>query len=219
MSALVAYDNSPFMGDRRTRDAATIVSGALMQFLFLRGQTPTSNGFAQPVQGSSTRSAPALVIEPMGVSTAEAILELRRLSGLTWDELANAFGVSRRAVHHWASGSTLTPEHLKKVHRALHMVRRLSQGASADLRERLLTPLVSGTTGLDLLRAGDYDGVEWAIGGVQAPTAFSTVPPRASGSQPPLSAALATLEDRPVRSVRSSRVVKTVRIGKATDPR
>lgn len=220
MSALVAYvDNSPFMGDRRARDAATIVSGALMQILFLRGQAPTSNGFAQPVQGSSTRSAPALVIEPMGVSTAEAILELRRLSGLTWDELANAFGVSRRAVHHWASGSTLTPAHLLQVHQALHVVRRLSHGVSSALRERLLTPLVSGTTGLDLLRAGDYDGVERALGGVHAATALAWVPPRESGTPPPLSAALATLEDRPVRSARSSRVVRAVRIGKATDPR
>ena len=51
MSALVAYVGaSPFMGDRRARDAATIVSGALMQILFLQGQAPTSNGFAQPVQ-------------------------------------------------------------------------------------------------------------------------------------------------------------------------
>lgn len=220
MSALVAYiDPMPPRNDRHARNAVTVVSGALMQFLFLRGHAPTSNGFAQPVEGSSTRTAPALVFEPMGVSTAEAVLELRRLSGLTWDELASVFGVSRRALHHWASGSTLTPAHLHQVHQVLHLVRRLSLGVSDALRARLLTPSVSGATGIDLLRAGDYAGVERAFGGASLEARLSTMAAGDVSAHLPLSAALATLEDRPVRSVRSSRIARAVRVTKAIDPR
>lgn len=220
MSALVAYvDSMPLRADRHARDAVTVVSGALMQFLFLRGHAPTSNSFAQPVEGSSTRSTPALVIEPMGVSTAEAVLEVRRLSGLTWDELASVFGVSRRALHHWASGSTLTPAHLHQVHRVLHLTRRLSQGTSDTMRLRLLTPSVSGATGIDLLRACDYDGVELLFGGAGLEAGPSAMAAGDVPSHLPLSVALATLEDRPVRSARTSRIGTAVRAGKATDPR
>ena len=37
-------------------------------------------------------------------STAEAIMEIRRRSGLTWQELGDLFDVSRRSIHHWANG-------------------------------------------------------------------------------------------------------------------
>src|SRR6185503_7037508 len=36
-----------------------------------------------------------------------AIMEIRRLSGMTWEQLANLFEVSRRTVHFWASGKAL----------------------------------------------------------------------------------------------------------------
>ena len=43
------------------------------------------------------------------LSDRGAIAELRRLSGLTWDQLARLFNVSRRALHFWASGKPMTP--------------------------------------------------------------------------------------------------------------
>lgn len=220
MSALVAYfEPSPLAGPRRTR-MPTIVSGALIQILVLQGHPPTSNSFAQPIEGSATRTAPPLVIEttPQPTSTAEAVLELRRLSGLTWDELAYAFDVSRRALHHWASGSSLAPAHLQHVHQALYLVQRASHGASAALRERFLTPLPSGDTALDLMRARNYSAAEQALGRKAALPATSVAAGPAD-THPPLVAALSTLEDRPFQSVRSSRVARTIRVGKANEPR
>jgi DNA-binding XRE family transcriptional regulator len=41
--------------------------------------------------------------------------EIRRRSALTWDQLASIFAVSRRAVHHWASGKAASVEHTEKV--------------------------------------------------------------------------------------------------------
>ena len=42
-----------------------------------------------------------------GVSPGAAIAELRRVSGLTWDQLARLVGVSRRTLHFWASGTAV----------------------------------------------------------------------------------------------------------------
>lgn len=63
-------------------------------------------------------------------STAARIAELKDVSGLTWGQLAALFGVTRRAVHHWARGSNMTAGHIERLEE-LHT--RLSRGAfSAD---------------------------------------------------------------------------------------
>lgn len=219
MNAMIAYADSPggSLVAKSRESAALIISSALLQMLFLRGEAPTSNGFAQPLPAVSTRSTPANVIEP-GVTagaTAEAVLELRRLSGLTWDELAGIFGVSVRAMHHWASGNTMRAEHVGHLFTVLHIVRGLSRGSSVDVRARLLAPSAAGKTGLDLLCAADGDNADLIIAAL-AGAGTTTGAPQASEMQAaPLIAALSTLEDRPVRSVRTSRIAKRVRVGKA----
>ena len=40
----------------------------------------------------------------------KAVMELRRRSGLTWDQLGQIFGVTRRTMHFWASGQPLATE-------------------------------------------------------------------------------------------------------------
>jgi transcriptional regulator with XRE-family HTH domain len=219
---MVAYSNpyaSSFVA--KSRDTtAVIVSGALLHLLFLRGEAPTSNGFAQPVPILSTRSAPPMAIEPVAAaaSTAEAVLELRRLSGLTWEELAGVFDVSRRSVHHWASGNAMTAEHIQHLYIALHLVRRLTSGSSADVRGKLLAPSATGETGLDLLRAVDSENADRTLAAL-ALLATPTAPlPHTESIEPSLIAALSTLEDRPVQSVRTSRIVKPLRARKADDP-
>ena len=44
---------------------------------------------------------------PKSQSTGTSIMELRRLSGLTTDQLARIFNVDRRSLHFWASGKRL----------------------------------------------------------------------------------------------------------------
>src|SRR5690348_926812 len=48
-------------------------------------------------------------------TTREAILEIRRRAGLTWEELADLFDVSRRSVHHWANGKAVTADHEQRI--------------------------------------------------------------------------------------------------------
>jgi len=47
------------------------------------------------------------------VASAQAVLDLRAESGLTWDQLGRLFGVSRRAVHLWASGKRMNSRNIE----------------------------------------------------------------------------------------------------------
>lgn len=48
-------------------------------------------------------------------SQAEAVRLLRERSGLTWDELAQLFGVQRRTVHCWAVGARMPSKHTARL--------------------------------------------------------------------------------------------------------
>lgn len=90
-------------------------------------------------------------------STATAVLEIRRLSGLTWEHLADLFDVSRRSVHHWASGKPVNAEHEQALRGVLTVLRHLDRGDPAATRALLLTSARDGNSVLDLLKAGSYE--------------------------------------------------------------
>jgi len=222
VTTIVEYSNPYVSFAAKSRDtAASIVSGALLQMMFLRGEAPTSNGFAQPVPVLSTRSTPPMTIEAEvpTAATAKAVLDLRRLSGLTWEELASVFSVSRRAVHHWASGNAMSAAHIQHLFTALRLVRRLSRGASADVRARLLAPSATGQTGLDLLRVVDSENADRTLATLAAVVAVPAEPLQgAESGEPSLIAALSQRHDPPVQPVPTSRIIKPLRTGKAVDP-
>jgi hypothetical protein len=59
--------------------------------------------------GSTSPASPETPTFPS--SSARLIRDLKSRSGLTWDQLAGVFGVSRRAAHGWASGARLNAQH------------------------------------------------------------------------------------------------------------
>ena len=89
-------------------------------------------------------------------TTAMAVMEVRRRSDLTWDELGGLFGVSRRNVHLWANGQAPSAANEGVIRQTLTAIRHLDQGSAADTRALLFTPDVAGVTALDLLRGGQY---------------------------------------------------------------
>ena len=205
----------------RPRKTTTVVSGSLTRALFLLGLAPTSNGFPVPVQQSATSAAPPLVIDPRPAvpSIAEAVLEMRRISGLTWDEVAGLFGVTRRAIHHWANGSSLKPEHIRQVHEVLRVIRLTAWPSTEETRSALLTPLAAGQTPVELLKAQDFEGVIASLGTNNRP-AFAVPRRQTSSPHPPNpSAFLSGLHDRPLKPAASSGVAKTVRPSRKLDPR
>ena len=98
-------------------------------------------------------------IEPVpSESTGEAVLEIRRRSGLTWEELGELFEVSRRSLHHWASGKPASAEHERKIRRMLASIRWLDQGDQAATRARLLAVDEHlGVSVFDLWKQGRFE--------------------------------------------------------------
>ena len=96
-------------------------------------------------------------------ATRRTVSELRRISGLTWRELGNLLGVSRRSVHYWASGKPLGADNEERLKRVLDIVRAAHRGSARRTRAVLLDA-GDGTTPLDMLAAQRFDDARLALG-------------------------------------------------------
>ncbi|RME42514.1 MAG: XRE family transcriptional regulator, partial [Deltaproteobacteria bacterium] len=106
------------------------------------------------LSGTSATLPTAPTAGPADARTALA--EFRRLSGLTWDQLAQVFGVSRRILHLWASGKPLGAPNEEHLRRLLAVLRRADRGAAGANRALLLTEH-EGTIPIDLLVEHRYE--------------------------------------------------------------
>ncbi len=108
----------------------------------------------------TTAGAPAVE----AASAGAAIGDLRRLSGLTWEQLARLFNVNRRSLHFWASGKAMTPSNEEHLQRLIAVVRKIDRGSASENRTLLLGVRDDGSFPFDLLAAGDYDRVVSLLG-------------------------------------------------------
>ena len=111
-------------------------------------------GTSASPEGLATEPMPSRVAED---GTARAILELRRLSGLGWEQVADLLEVTRRTVHFWSSGRPINAANAERVQRTLAALRFADLGTASENRALLLTPQGDGTLLLDLLREQAYD--------------------------------------------------------------
>ena len=70
-------------------------------------------------------------------TTSELIRAAHDTSGLTWDQISGLFDVSRRAVHHWASGGRVTARHTEMIAAFARLVDS-APGESAEMRRTWL---------------------------------------------------------------------------------
>ena len=92
------------------------------------------------------------------------INELRKTSGLTWEQVAKLFNVSRRSIHFWASGQPLASDNEEKLNRLLGVIRYIDRGSASLNRKLLLNPNADGELPLDQLISGEYDKVKENLG-------------------------------------------------------
>jgi transcriptional regulator with XRE-family HTH domain len=111
---------------------SSFVAMPLVRYVDAAGATTGTGGFLAP-------HPPA---EP---STAEAIGRLRDRSGLSWDQLAGMFGVSRRSVHKWAGGGALNAGHTARLRHLTQLVGGLGPTPAA-VRAQLFMPDRNGAT-------------------------------------------------------------------------
>lgn len=125
-------------------------------FLFVPTGTSASmhDGLQRPVTRGEQTNAGKVFQQRERRKAADALLELRHISGLTWDQLARLFNVSRRAVHFWASGQPLSAEKEEKLHQVLAAVEQIDRGTPEENRLTILTPDQDGQSPFDLLSGG-----------------------------------------------------------------
>lgn len=88
---------------------------------------------------SSDAEPPSIAAEHV-VGIPEQVRRLRDYSGLTWDQIAKLFGVSRRSVHLWASGKRMNAGHEKTLFDLLSIVDRLPASSADARRVAMLRP-------------------------------------------------------------------------------
>lgn len=144
-----------------------------------------------------------------------AIGDLRRLSGLTWDQLSRIFGVSRRALHFWASGKQMAPSNEEQLQRVLAVVRKIDRGSPSDTRAALLGVREDGTIPFDLLVDGDYERVIAVLGhGEGRPATSPTLSheARAARAPSPPEVLVDALQDRIHVTSGAHRAAKSVKV-------
>lgn len=83
---------------------------------------------------------------------AELICSLRERSGLTWEVLAKTLGVSRRSLHMWAAGATVTPAHRLVMKRFEELLDSFGPLSPAEIKAKLLERPASGKAPIDQFR-------------------------------------------------------------------
>jgi DNA-binding transcriptional regulator YiaG len=148
-------------------------------------------------------------------STQQAVNELRKLSGLTWEQIATLFNVSRRSVHFWASGEALSSANEEKLNRTLDTVEYISRGSASSNRSLLMGIADDGKSYLELLAAGEFDRVKHLLGAGNAsakPKLGQLSPAAELLRVPPNPADLVdALQDSIHQEVGKSRVAKSMR--------
>lgn len=166
---------------------------------------------SQRTADQTTAGASVFVTAPSGA----AIGELRRLSGLTWDQLARLFNVSRRSLHFWASGKSMTPSNEEHLQRLLAVVRKVDRGSASANRAMLLGVREDGNLPFDLLAVGDYERVLSLLGPIEgrwvSPPKLSEEARTARAPQSP-EELVGALQDRIHRDGGTARAAKSVRV-------
>lgn len=88
--------------------------------------------------GTSSTAASVLRDEVEELSIPSILQKIRKRTALTWEQLGLIFGVSRRAVHHWANGNPVTAYNQMKVRSLLEETEAYENLEPFVARTRLL---------------------------------------------------------------------------------
>lgn len=147
-----AYDRVLELGIRQVSSLVDLVDFLQRRILFADG---------------TSSSAHVISLEPAicrELSGNELLYEVKRLSGLSWELIAQLVGVSRRSVHNWASGENINLEHNQRLGRILTTMRFIDNGDTERNTALLMSPANNSSTYFELMKAGHYDEVKSLAG-------------------------------------------------------
>ncbi len=112
-------------------------------------------GYEPPCVTGSTETLVCAPVEP-DVTTKSAIVEIRSRTGLTMNQLAAMFGVTRKAVHLWREGGRVNATNAARILRTLSVIRDLDDLTPSSLRDLLIATAQDGQSVLELLSREEY---------------------------------------------------------------
>jgi DNA-binding transcriptional regulator YiaG len=176
--------------------------------LHLAALSMTTSGVKLELDGTALPQ-PTLPIK----TTQQTVNELRKISGLTWEQLAQLFNVSRRSIHFWASGQQLSAKNEAKLNQSLDTVQYISRGSASINRSLLMEIASNGKSHLELLKTGEYNQVRDSIGAGNIPRSPKTAQPtkEKSSTLPNPGDLVDALQDSIHREVGRARLAKSLR--------
>lgn len=113
----------------------------------------STSWFAVPP--ATLRSAPARETTPAATvpTNAEMLEHIRHSGGLTWDQTARLFNVSRRSIHLWLAGGRMSAGNQERLVDIVGYVDALPADTPEQRRHLLLQPSASGRSVYDALRS------------------------------------------------------------------
>lgn len=198
---------------RRVHDWVIRIGGAL---------TPQGTTSAEPQTqwtgelAAEEQTNSGLVAINSTTTLGTTIAELRRRSGLTWEQLARLFGVARRSVHFWASGKALNAANEERLGRMLAVVRYIDRGTAQATRAALMTAQNDGVIPFDLLAKDEFEEVKKRLGAGPHQSMPALVPLSAAARvvriPPPPEERVGALHDSVHREVGKPRVTRTIKV-------
>jgi hypothetical protein len=88
-------------------------------------------------------------------STAQLLTNIRDTFALKMSEVAQIFGVSRRAAYDWLEGATPKPELIGRIYQLSTLTARFKDAGIPDVRQFIHRPIVGERTLFELLKSGD----------------------------------------------------------------
>ena len=121
-----------------TASCLLVAPGTGAPAAFFAGEVTTDHalGAMAPIAPTSPTAPPP---------SARFVRDLKERSGLTWDQLAAVFGVSRRAVHGWASGARLNAQHSEFLTWLRQTLTRLEHPGDPNATRAALLEAVAST--------------------------------------------------------------------------
>jgi hypothetical protein len=141
-----------------------------IQVAHIGSRAPGSSGPWQRVSPVEDGEAGGNVRPPLQIrSDRETISWIKDSSGLTWEQLGRVFGVSRRAVHMWASGSRMNQGNAAQVHEFAGAVERVQGSSVTETRTALLSVGSTGDSIVNQFRRTHRTGGSEASGSTLTP--------------------------------------------------
>jgi len=130
--------------------AAGVMTGAVL-FGTLATPTVLLDGASHVLSITGTSSIPGWGgTGALRNQSAAGLLEgVRSRSQLSWGQVANTLGVSRRTVHNWLLGAAIAPGNLQRLLDFSALVGTMDRGDPGDVRIALMQPGLHGRTPLD----------------------------------------------------------------------